>query len=157
MLLLRTGTRVHRASARNIIREAIPCTVANRALALYLMLALFMAGVRTVRLLVVEDDPGYRYLVERAFSARGEETRWDLTIAKNGEEALHALFEEEGKKSHLPDLILLDWNLPKVSGNEVLRRVKRDQARGSIPVLVFSSSTDDKDIRAAYDDHANGY
>jgi chemotaxis family two-component system response regulator Rcp1 len=116
-----------------------------------------MAGVLTVRLLVVEDDPGYRYLVQRAFSARGEETRWELTIAKDGEEALHALFEEEGESARLPDLILLDWNLPKVSGNEVLRRVKRDQARRRIPVLVFSSSTSDKDMRAAYEEHANGY
>jgi CheY-like chemotaxis protein len=116
-----------------------------------------MARVRTVRLLVVEDDPGYRYLVQRAFSARGEETRWELTIAKDGEEALHALFEEEGESARLPDLILLDWNLPKVSGNEVLRRVKRDQARRTIPVLVFSSSESDKDIRAAYEEHANGY
>ena len=115
-----------------------------------------MGAIRTVRLLVVEDDPGYRYLVQRAFSARGEETRWELTTAKDGEEALQALFEEEGERARLPDLILLDWNLPKVSGNEVLRRVKRDQARRRIPVLVFSSSTSDKDIRAAYEEHANG-
>jgi CheY-like chemotaxis protein len=116
-----------------------------------------MAGVRTVRLLVVEDDPSYQYLVQRAFNDRGEETRWELRIAKDGEEALQALFAEEGERARLPDLILLDWNLPKVSGNEVLRRVKRDQARRRIPVLVFSSSTSDKDIRAAYEEHANGY
>ena len=116
-----------------------------------------MAGVRIVRLLVVEDDPGYQYLVQRAFTDRGKEARWELTIAKDGEEALHVLFEEECESTCLPDLILLDWNLPKVSGNEVLRRVKRDQDLRKIPVLVFSSSTSDMDIRAAYEEHANGY
>jgi CheY-like chemotaxis protein len=116
-----------------------------------------MAGVRTVRMLVVEDDPGYRYLVQRAFSKCGQEIRWELTIAGDGEEAIRALFNDERESTLLPDLILLDWNLPKVSGDEVLRRVKRHQALRRIPVLVFSSSTSDKDMRAAYEEHANGY
>lgn len=116
-----------------------------------------MNGIPTVRLLVVEDDPGYRYLVQRAFGHRGEKIRWELTIARDGEEALHALFDDERESAPLPDLILLDWNLPKVSGDEVLRRVKRHQALRRIPVLVFSSSTSDKDRRAAYEEHANGY
>jgi CheY-like chemotaxis protein len=116
-----------------------------------------MGAIRTVRLLVVEDDPGYRYLVQRAFSDRGEEIRWELTIARNGEEALHALFDDERESPPLPDLILLDWNLPKVSGGEVLRRVKGHQALRRIPVLIFSSSTSDQDMRAAYEEHANGY
>ena len=66
-----------------------------------------MAGVRIVRLLVVEDDPGYQYLVQRALTDRGKEARWELTIAKDGEEALHVLFEEECESTCLPDLILL--------------------------------------------------
>ena len=116
-----------------------------------------MNGIPTVRLLVVEDDPGYRYLVQRAFSKCGLEIRWELTIARDGEEAIHALFDDERESVLLPDLILLDWNLLKVSGDEVLRRVKRHQALRRIPVLVFSSSTSDKDMRAAYEEHANGY
>jgi CheY-like chemotaxis protein len=57
----------------------------------------------------------------------------------------------------LPDLILLDWNLPKVSGDEVLRRIEEHQRLRRIPVLVFSSFEADFDIQAAYDSHANGY
>jgi chemotaxis family two-component system response regulator Rcp1 len=56
-----------------------------------------------------------------------------------------------------PDLILLDWNLPKIDGNEVLRRVKQHQRLRRIPVLVFSSSEADTDVHEAYDNHANGY
>jgi len=89
--------------------------------------------------------------------ARGEQTSWDLTTAKDGEEALHLLFEDEQETAPLPDLILLDWNLPRVTGAEVLRRVKQHRQLRRIPVLVFSSSEADNDIEAAYDNHANGY
>ncbi len=116
-----------------------------------------MANLRTFRLLVVEDDPAYRFLVQKAFSGRGEKARWDLTVAKDGEEALHILFEEENQSIPLPDLILLDWNLPKVSGNEVLQRIKQHQELRKIPVLVFSASEADTDIHTAYQNHANGF
>jgi len=116
-----------------------------------------MDSVRTIRLLVVEDSPAYLYLVQKAFSDRGEQTRWELTVAKDGEEALQLLFEEENENVPLPDLILLDWNLPKTSGAEVLRRIKQHQNLRRIPVLVFSSSEETDDIHAAYDGHANGY
>src|ERR1700677_3712463 len=116
-----------------------------------------MQSIRTIRLLVVEDDPGYQYLIQDAFGARGNQTRWDLTTAKDGEEALHILFKEEQGSASLPDLILLDWNLPKVTGAEVRRRVKQHRQLRRIPVLVFSSSEADKDVEAAYDNHANGY
>jgi CheY-like chemotaxis protein len=108
-------------------------------------------------LLVVEDSPSFRYLIQEAFSDRGEQVRWALTVAKDGEEALHVLFEEEKESIPLPDLILLDWNLPKVTGGEVLRRIKQHQKLKRIPVLVFSTSEAEEDIHAAYDDHANGY
>jgi CheY-like chemotaxis protein len=116
-----------------------------------------MAVLRTIRLLVVEDSPAYLYLIQKAFSGRAGQTRWDLTIAMDGEAALHVLFEEENKSVPLPDLILLDWNLPKLSGGEVLQRVKQHQELRRIPVLVFSSSEADRDIHAAYDNHANGF
>ena len=116
-----------------------------------------MQSIRTVRLLVVEDDAGYRYLIQDAFGARGEQIRWDLTTAKDGAEALDLLFEDEQESAPLPDLILLDWNLPKVTGAEVLRRVKQHRQLRKIPVLVFSSSEAKRDIEAAYDSHANGY
>ena len=112
--------------------------------------------LRTIRLLVVEDSPTFQYLLREAFSTRGE-IRWELTIANDGQEALHMLFEEEHENVPLPNLILLDWNLPKVSGSEVLQRIKRHDKLRRIPVLVFSSSEADEDIHTAYDNHANGY
>jgi CheY-like chemotaxis protein len=116
-----------------------------------------MDTLRTLRLLVVEDDPTYQYLVKWAFSGHPEQARWALTFAVDGTEALSFLFDEENKLALLPDLILLDWNLPKVSGSEVLKRVKQHQKLRKIPILVFSSSDADCDILAAYDNHANGY
>jgi CheY-like chemotaxis protein len=108
-------------------------------------------------LLVVEDTPSYLYLIQKAFHSRQGEIRWELTVAEDGERALHLLFEEEAESVPLPDLILLDWNLPKVSGSEVLRRIKEHSKLRRIPVLVFSTSKEDEDIHAAYDSHANGY
>jgi len=112
---------------------------------------------RTIRLLVVEDNPAYLYLIQKAFSQRGEQTRWELTVAVDGAEAVRVLFEEERKSVPLPELILLDWHLPKVTGGEVLRRIKQHSKLRRIPVLVFSASDAENDIHAAYDDHANGY
>ena len=112
---------------------------------------------RTIRLLVVEDSPVYTYLIKKAFSSRNEQTRWDLTVAIDGEEAVQILFGEEKEGAPLPDLILLDWNLPRVSGGEILHRIKQHGSLRRIPVLVFSSSDADEDVHAAYDDHANGY
>ena len=67
------------------------------------------------------------------------------------------LFDREQHHIPLPELILLDWNLPKVSGSEVLRRMKKHKTLRRIPVIVFSASDADSDIHAAYDSHANGY
>lgn len=113
-----------------------------------------MLPQRTIRLLVIEDNPAYRYLIQAAFAERGVQTHWQTALAKDGEEAMHVLFDE---KSPLPDVILLDWNLPKVSGGNVLHRLKEHRTMRRIPVLVFSSSEADRDIQDAYDGHANGY
>ena len=83
--------------------------------------------------------------------------RWELIIAKDGAEALQLVFAADTEQLPLPEIILLDWNLPKVSGSEVLSRVKGHERLRRIPVLVFSSSEADEDINAAYDGHANGY
>ena len=112
---------------------------------------------RVIRLLVVEDNAAYLYLIKKAFRERQEDTRWELTVATDGEEALRILFEEEDENVPLPDLVLLDWNLPRISGSEVLRRVKQHQKLRRLPVLIFSTSEADDDIHSAYDDHANGY
>ena len=116
-----------------------------------------MEDRKPIRLLVVEDDPAYLYLIQKAFGARQEQTKWDLSIASDGAEALQVLMEEEQDDVPLPDLILLDWNLPKVSGGEVLKRMKQDRHLCKIPILVFSSSKSDADVTDAYADHANGF
>jgi chemotaxis family two-component system response regulator Rcp1 len=113
--------------------------------------------MRTIRLLVVEDSPAYLFFIQSAFREHKGDILWELTVAADGAEALHLLFAEETGGAPLPDLILLDWNLPKVSGNDVLRRLKEHPKLCKIPVLVFSSSDADKDIHDAYAGHANGY
>jgi two-component system, chemotaxis family, response regulator Rcp1 len=76
--------------------------------------------MRTIRLLVVEDSQSFQFLIREAFRARGD-IRWELTMANDVEEAVRLLFEEENENVPLPNLILLDWNLPKIDGGEVLR------------------------------------
>jgi CheY-like chemotaxis protein len=115
-----------------------------------------MDNSRTLRLLVVEDNPAYMYLIQKAFSDR-ESRSWELTIACDGEKAVQLLFKEDRDEAPLPDLILLDWNLPKISGGEVLQRVKHHPDLRKIPILVLSSSDADADILSAYSNHANGY
>jgi len=131
--------------------------VFNAPLGINLLPVPAMPSPRTIRLLVVEDDEAYLYLIKKAFSIPAQKTRWELTVATDGQEALDILFAEENEQAPLPDLILLDWKLPKVSGDEVLRRVKQHETLRKMPVLVFSSSGADKDIHAAYGGHANGY
>ena len=111
---------------------------------------------QTIRLLVVEDSEPYLYLIEKAFSNR-KDVRWELTLAHNGEQAMNLLFAEQKTNTPLPDLILTDWNMPKISGNELLQRIKKHEKLRKIPVLIFSSSESDRDIHDAYDNHANGY
>jgi CheY-like chemotaxis protein len=113
--------------------------------------------MRIIRLLVVEDDPAFLHLVRKAFEQPQQEFRWDVSWAASGQEAVNLLFAEENTHQPLPELILLDWNLPSVSGNEVLRRIKGDGVLRSIPVLVFSGSKADSDVAEAYDSHANGF
>lgn len=116
-----------------------------------------MTNQRTVRLLVVEDDPSYRYLIEKAFSLRRQSVSWEIAVVEDGEAAIRVLFEEQENNTPLPQLILLDWHLPRVKGMEVLQRAKQHEKLRRIPVLVFSSSKAEGDIKDAYSRHANGY
>lgn len=102
---------------------------------------------------MVEDNPGDVRLLEEAFHEL--DARLDLHVAKDGAQALEILFG--GKDRWLPDLIFLDLNLPKVSGHEVLGRLKEDPEMRQIPVIVLTSSRAETDIRRAYESHANAY
>ena len=82
----------------------------------------------------------------------------DLTLVTDGEQALDYLFKRAPfGAAQAPELILLDLNLPKVDGRDVLRRIKSDTILRRIPVLVLSTSGAQRDIEAAYDHYANCY
>ena len=111
---------------------------------------------RKVDVLLVEDNPGDVRLLEEAFRELGAEIQ--LEVAKDGAEALDSLFRDPKMKfENQPDLILLDLNLPKVGGHEVLKRIKSDPSTCRIPVIVLTSSRADSDIRRAYESHCNAY
>ncbi len=111
---------------------------------------------RPVEILLVEDNEGDIGLVEEVF----EEGRINnnLNITEDGEEAMEFLRKEgEFANSPRPDLILLDLNLPKKDGREVLEEIKDDENLRRIPVVVLTTSKAEKDILKSYDMHANSY
>jgi len=107
-------------------------------------------------ILLVEDNPADARLLVEALRERQS----PCTVARvaNGLEALAYLHGHEPYASApRPDLLLLDLNLPRLSGRELLARIKRDPALGQIPVIVLSSSQDADEIDACYALHANAY
>jgi len=111
---------------------------------------------RPAHLLVVEDNHGDIVLMKRAFAEAHLSTQ--ITAATTGEEALAILRKAEENADHpMPDIILLDLNLPQMSGHQVLEIVKSDNKLKHIPIVVFSSSRADSDVMQSYDLHANGY
>lgn len=114
------------------------------------------SGGRPAELLLVEDNFGDVILTKEAF--RGGKIANNLTVAVDGEEAVSMLRKEEGYADcATPDLILLDLNLPRLDGREVLRTVKSDPALRTIPVIVLTSSAAEADILRSYELMANGY
>lgn len=111
---------------------------------------------KPVEILLVEDNEGDVGLIEEVFKETNFRNR--LHVADDGEEAILFLYSE-GKfsGSQHPDLILLDLNLPKKDGREVLREIKEDDALKNIPVVILTTSGAEKDILKSYDLHANAY
>ena len=107
-------------------------------------------------ILLVEDNPGDVLLTREAF--REGKFPNHLSVVRDGDEAIEFL-KHEGKYGDAPrpDLILLDLNLPKKDGRELLRDIKSDHELRNIPVIVLTVSKADEDIDAAYDLHANCY
>lgn len=108
------------------------------------------------RILIVEDNPGDVRLIQEAF----QETQLahEVAVARDGLEALEFLFRRGSFSGQLqPHLILLDLNLPKKGGREVLAEVKSDANLLHVPVVVFSSSAALPDVSGAYKLHANCY
>jgi chemotaxis family two-component system response regulator Rcp1 len=109
-----------------------------------------------VNILLVEDNPGDVRLTIEALNEAKVFNK--LTTVPDGVEAL-AYLRREGKYAHAtrPDLILLDLNLPKMDGREVLAEIKNDSSLRRIPVVILTSSRAEADIFKAYNLHANCY
>lgn len=105
-------------------------------------------------ILLVEDNPMDLDLTLRAFRKR--QLSNEIQVARDGEEAL-AFFERWEAGEALPAVILLDINLPKINGLEVLRQLKGHSCYRRIPVVVLTSSREDRDLKTAYDLGANSY
>jgi len=111
-------------------------------------------GVRPMRLLLVEDNAGDVRLTHEALATTGANT--SVEVVPDGAEAMRYLRGEEPYSSaERPDLILLDLNLPKVGGQEVLRFIKTDPNLRRIPVIVWTTSRSPQDVTTAYENHAN--
>ena len=104
--------------------------------------------------LLVEDDPGDVMIAQEALAAGRLST--DLHVVTDGVEAMSYLKQEgDYHGADRPDLILLDLNLPRKSGHEVLAEVKRDPALRRIPVVVLTTSQAQEDVARSYDLHAS--
>lgn len=106
-------------------------------------------------ILLIEDDSDDAILTMRALEK--VEFVFKLDLARNGSEALDILFNDASDIAYQPHLILLDLNLPKVKGIDVLKRLKSDERTRRIPVIVLTSSVDSSDMRQCMDFGANSY
>lgn len=115
-----------------------------------------MENVRVVDVLLVEDDPGDVLMTQEAFADNKVHNR--LHVVNNGVDAM-AFLHQEGPYADVPqpDLILLDLNLPKMDGREVLAAIKEDKALRSIPVVVLTTSEAEEDVLRSYNLYANAY
>lgn len=110
-------------------------------------------------ILLVEDNPADAEITLEAFRRSGSGTR--VCVCRDGEDALDYLFRRgryfRGQNAPRPDMILLDLNLPKRSGLELLEEIKTNESLREIPVIVLTTSDRDEDIRCCYRNGANNY
>ena len=103
-------------------------------------------------ILLVEDDPDHELLTIRALKKSNIAN--DVRVARDGAEAIELLFGENALK---PQVILLDLKLPKVEGLEVLRRIREDASTRMLPVVVLTSSDEERDVVRSYQLGVNSY
>ena len=117
---------------------------------------LLETGTTAFQILLVEDSPGDVRLTREAF--KDAKVHINLHVASDGAEAM-AFLGREGKHSNAPrpDLILLDLNLPKKDGREVLAELKESPTLKCIPVVILTTSASEADIQGSYQRHANCY
>jgi CheY-like chemotaxis protein len=115
-----------------------------------------LSAGRPIEILLIEDNPGDVRLTQEALRTARMPNR--LRVAEDGIEAMAMLHREDKYAAGpLPDLILLDLNLPRKDGREVLRELKADPALKRIPIIILTTSQSEPDILRAYDLHANCY
>lgn len=112
--------------------------------------------MKVIDILLIEDNPGDVRLIKESF--KGSKMPVRLAVIGDGEEALRFLHRQgDHAKAVRPHLILLDLNLPRQSGRDLLAQIKADEQLRCTPVIVLSSSEAEQDIRDCYDLHANCY
>lgn len=117
---------------------------------------MFDANVRPVEILLVEDNMGDVRLTQEAF--KDSKILNNINFVRDGVEAMEYLKLEGKHKGALrPDIILLDLDLPKKDGREVLGEIKKDENLKRIPVIILTVSKADSDVMKTYDLHANCY
>ena len=115
-----------------------------------------MSQSEPINILMVEDNPADIRLAQEAF--KFEKLANDLHFVKNGVDAIKYLRKEDGFKNEpSPDIVLLDLNLPLMSGQEVLAEVKTDPVLRRIPIVILTTSEAEIDVIKAYENHANCY
>lgn len=115
-----------------------------------------LASGTPVQILLVEDSPGDIRLTQEVL--KQGKVRNDLHVVRDGVEALEYLRREgPNGESQRPDLILLDLNLPRMDGRELLAAIKHDENLCNIPVVILTTSKAEQDILSAYELHANCY
>jgi two-component system response regulator len=111
------------------------------------------------RILLVEDTADDEELILRALRKSGIDV--EVVVARDGQEALEYLFasgQYVGRDcGRLPDVVLSDLKLPRIDGLELLKQIRADSRTCAVPVVIFSSSTQDDDLRRAYSNGANSY
>ena len=113
-------------------------------------------NVEIIDVLLVEDDPGDVLLIREAFEDNKVRNR--LHVVSDGVEAIDFLRKQgDSTDAPTPDLVLLDLNLPRKDGREVLEEIKSDEALKRIPVVVLTTSKAEEDVLRTYNLHANCY
>jgi DNA-binding response OmpR family regulator len=107
-------------------------------------------------ILLVEDDPDHEALTIRAL--KKAHIANNIKVARDGEEAIRILFgNEEDGSTFLPQVILLDLKLPKIDGLEVLRRIRESEQHRMLPVVILTSSDEERDVVRSYTLGVNSY
>lgn len=112
--------------------------------------------MESIHILLVEDNEGDIVLTTEAL--QDGKIKNSISVVRDGKQAIDYLRKENGyEDSKDPDLILLDINLPKINGHEVLKRIKNNPDLVHIPVIMLTTSSDEMDVKKSYENHSNCY